>query len=144
MNQEKYISLLLWSLWCWSTLMPLYLWIPLTWRWMNWLSTGLIQFSALLTSIARWDLSLCPLTQRHRLRWHLNWELLKGNSLQAVLSEMSLPGVEVPIEKLLPKLLGRLGKENPSKRLCTGNGGNSQITNTDDKTSCNHTCRDTP
>ena len=27
-------------------------------------------------------------------------------------------GVEVPIEKLLPKILGRLGKENPSKRRC--------------------------
>ena len=42
--------------------------------------------------------------------------VLKGNSHQILLSEMSLPGVEVPIEKLLPKLLGRLGKENPSKR----------------------------
>ena len=31
---------------------------------------------------------------------------------------MSLPGVEVLIEKLLPKILGRLGKENPSKRRC--------------------------
>ena len=29
---------------------------------------------------------------------------------------MSLPGIEVPIEKLLPKILGRLGKEKPSKR----------------------------
>ena len=43
---------------------------------------------------------------------------LKGNSHQILLSEMSLPGVEVPIEKLLPKILGRLGKENPSKRRC--------------------------
>ena len=31
---------------------------------------------------------------------------------------MSLPEVEVLIEKLLPKILGRLGKENPTKRLC--------------------------
>ena len=31
---------------------------------------------------------------------------------------MSLPGNEVLIEKLLPKILGRLGKENPSKRRC--------------------------
>ena len=36
----------------------------------------------------------------------------KGNSYQILLSEMSLPGVEVLIEKLLPKILGRLGKEN--------------------------------
>ena len=43
---------------------------------------------------------------------------LKGNSHQILLSEMSLPGVEVLIEKLLPKILGRLGKENPSKRQC--------------------------
>ena len=44
--------------------------------------------------------------------------LLKGNSHQILLSEMSLPEVEVPIEKLLPKILGRSGKENPSKRRC--------------------------
>ena len=44
--------------------------------------------------------------------------LLKGNSHQVLLSEMSLPGVEVRIEKLLPNILGRLGKENPSKRRC--------------------------
>ena len=31
---------------------------------------------------------------------------------------MSLPGIEVLIEKLLPKILGRLWKENPSKRRC--------------------------
>ena len=31
---------------------------------------------------------------------------------------MSLPGVEELIEKLLPKILGRLGKENPSRRQC--------------------------
>ena len=43
---------------------------------------------------------------------------LKGNSHQILLSEMSLPGFEVPIEKLLPKILGRLGKENPSERRC--------------------------
>ena len=40
---------------------------------------------------------------------------LEGNSHQILLSEMSLPGVEVLIEKLLPKILGRLGKENLSK-----------------------------
>ena len=39
---------------------------------------------------------------------------LKGNSHQILLSEMSLSGVEVLIEKLMPKILGRLGKENPS------------------------------
>ena len=39
---------------------------------------------------------------------------LKGNSHQSLLSEMSLPGVEVVIEKLRTKILGRLGKENPS------------------------------
>ena len=43
---------------------------------------------------------------------------LKGNSHRILLSDMSLPGMEVRIEKLLPKILGRLGKENPSKRLC--------------------------
>ena len=41
---------------------------------------------------------------------------LKGNSHQILLSEKSLPGIEVRIEKSLPKILGRLGKENPSKR----------------------------
>ena len=44
--------------------------------------------------------------------------LLKRNSHQILFSEMSLPGVEVLIEKLLPKILGRLGKENPSKQQC--------------------------
>ena len=44
--------------------------------------------------------------------------LLKGNSHQILLSEMSLPGIEVLIEKLLPKVLGRLVKENCSKRRC--------------------------
>ena len=43
---------------------------------------------------------------------------LKGNSHQILFSEMSLLGVEVPIEKLLHKILGRLGEENPSKRRC--------------------------
>ena len=41
-----------------------------------------------------------------------------GNSQYILLFEMSLPGIEVLIEKLLPKTLGRLGKENPSKRWC--------------------------
>ena len=31
-----------------------------------------------------------------------------------LLSEISLPEIEVPIEKLLPDVLGRLGKEKPS------------------------------
>ena len=52
-----------------------------------------------------------PISRRRRA-------ILKGNSHQILLSEMSLPGVEVPIEKLLPEILGRLGKENPSKRRC--------------------------
>ena len=43
---------------------------------------------------------------------------LNGNSHQILLSEMSLRGIEVLIEKLLPKILGILGKENPSKRPC--------------------------
>ena len=43
---------------------------------------------------------------------------LKGNSHQILLSEMSLPGVEVLIEKFLPNILGRLWKENPSKSRC--------------------------
>ena len=43
---------------------------------------------------------------------------LKGSSHQILLSEMYLPGIEVCIEKLLPKILGRLGMENPSKRQC--------------------------
>ena len=38
---------------------------------------------------------------------------LKGNSHQILLSEMSLPGVEPLIEKLLPKILGGLGKGEP-------------------------------
>ena len=42
--------------------------------------------------------------------------LLKGNSHQILLSEMSLPGIGVLIEKMLPKILGRLGKQKPSKR----------------------------
>ena len=32
-----------------------------------------------------------------------------------LLSEMSLPEIEVPIGKLLPKISGRLGNENLSK-----------------------------
>ena len=44
--------------------------------------------------------------------------MLKGNSYHIYFFEMSLPGVEVHIEKLLPKILGRLGKENSSKRRC--------------------------
>ena len=40
---------------------------------------------------------------------------LKGKSHQILLSEMSLPRIEVLIEKLSPKILGILGKENPSK-----------------------------
>ena len=44
--------------------------------------------------------------------------LLKGNSHQILLSEMSLPGIEVLIEKLLTIILRRLGNENPSKRQC--------------------------
>ena len=44
--------------------------------------------------------------------------LLKGNSHQSLLSEMSLPGIEVLLEKLLLKILGKLGKDNPSKRRC--------------------------
>ena len=43
---------------------------------------------------------------------------LQGNSHQILLSEMSLPGVEVLIEKFLPKIVGGLGKEKPSKRRC--------------------------
>ena len=48
----------------------------------------------------------------------LSKELLKGELSSNLLSEMSLAGVEVLIEKLLPKILGRLGKENPSKSRC--------------------------
>ena len=50
---------------------------------------------------------------------------LRGNSHQILLSEMSLPGIEALIEKSLPKILGRLGKEfEPLKKttqscLCT-------------------------
>ena len=39
--------------------------------------------------------------------YHLGLEgAVKGNSHQITLSEMSLPGVEGLIEKLLPKILG--------------------------------------
>ena len=34
---------------------------------------------------------------------------LKGKFHQTLLSEMSLTGIEVLVEKLLPKILGRLG-----------------------------------
>ena len=37
----------------------------------------------------------------------LQYSLLEGNSHQILLSEMSLSGIEVLIEKLLPKILGR-------------------------------------
>ena len=50
--------------------------------------------------------------------WIMGNLILKGNSRQILLSEMSLPGIEVLIGKLLPKILGRLGKENHSKRQC--------------------------
>ena len=62
---------------------------------------------------------------------------LKGNSHQILLSEMSLPGVEVLIEKLLPKIYGRLGKENhcnarftladPTPRLCPDAVGSANV-----------------
>ena len=38
---------------------------------------------------------------------YINVCVLKGNSHQILLSEMSLPGDEVLIEKLLLKILGR-------------------------------------
>ena len=61
-----------------------------------------------------------PIELTDKTKGKFNWASpsLKGNSHQTLLSEMSLPGVEVPIEKLLPKILGRLGKVNPSKRRC--------------------------
>ena len=40
---------------------------------------------------------------------------IKGELSPNFLSEMSLPGVEVPIEKLLLKIRRRLGKETPLK-----------------------------
>ena len=52
------------------------------------------------------------------LRVSVACRTFKGELSPNLLSEMSLPGVEVLIEKLLPKILGRLGKENPSKRRC--------------------------
>ena len=45
---------------------------------------------------------------------------LTGELCQILLSEMSLPRIKVPIKKLLPNVLGRLGKEKPSKRRCKG------------------------
>ena len=47
--------------------------------------------------------------------WHLGMKGLKGNSHQILLSEMSLPEIEVHIEKLLPKILGSLGRRTPLK-----------------------------
>ena len=42
--------------------------------------------------------------------------IIKGNSYQILLSEMSLPGVEVLIEKLLPnKYWGDWGRRTPLK-----------------------------
>ena len=49
-----------------------------------------------------------------------NLTFLKRNSHQILFSEMSLPGIEVLIEKLLPQILGRLGMENTSKGQCEG------------------------
>ena len=43
---------------------------------------------------------------------------LKGELSPNLLSEMSLPRIAVLIEKLFPKILGRLEKENRSKRRC--------------------------
>ena len=42
-----------------------------------------------------------------------------GNSHHILHFEMSLTGIEVLIEKLLPKILERLGKESRSKRRRT-------------------------
>ena len=57
----------------------------------------------------------CIANRRNRLLLHMRTNKrsrgrrkdLKGNSHQIVLSEMSLSGVEVLIEKLLSKILGR-------------------------------------
>ena len=49
-----------------------------------------------------------------------SFSFLKRTSLQILLSEMSLPGIEAPIENLLPKVLGRLEKEKMIQNcLCT-------------------------
>ena len=47
-------------------------------------------------------------------------ENLQGTSHKILLSDMSQPGIEVLIEKLLLELSGRLGKENSPKKtnLC--------------------------
>ena len=49
---------------------------------------------------------------------------LKGNSHQILLSETRLPGIEVLIEKLLPKTIREIGEGEPLKKtmqscLCT-------------------------
>ena len=45
--------------------------------------------------------------------------MLKGNSHQILFPEVSLSQVEVLIEKLLPKILWKLGDGNPSKGTFT-------------------------
>ena len=40
---------------------------------------------------------------------------LKGNSHQILLSEISPPGIEVLIEKLLAKILWRVGRKTPQE-----------------------------
>ena len=54
------------------------------------------------------------LLRANKILTRYNVILLKGNSHQILVSEVSLPGIEVLTEKLLlvPKILGRLGKEN--------------------------------
>ena len=42
-------------------------------------------------------------------------ETITGHSHQILISEICLPGIEVSAENLLHKILGKLGKENPSK-----------------------------
>ena len=51
----------------------------------------------------------------YKKQWTLHLAIWMGNHHQILLSEMSLPGIEVLIEKSLPTILGRLGKENPLK-----------------------------
>ena len=46
------------------------------------------------------------------------WMHLEGNTHQILLLELSLPEIEVCTDKLLPKILEILGKENPSKEQC--------------------------
>ena len=40
----------------------------------------------------------------------------RGEASPNLLSEMSLPGIEVLLEKLSPKILGRSGKESLSRK----------------------------